>query len=409
MYEEKLKMISIVQENSIGVIENAQLRQSLLAEKELEVENFDYINSTVDDLLDYVDFSDVEYFSFIVVSKTKRLKQFVELLNTLSDTKFSLYNLDLEKVTGDINPDINGLQPREVKSILLDTEEEDLSVLQKLNSAKALITGIYPLGLNKLTIKHLYLSEKIRFSEISNSIVQNMAINSAIFIKDFASLSQSSSAAFPLYTTEDVELMIKQKQFISLSEKEYGETMNTFTSQGKLSQKISVEGLIDYASLNEINTFNRLFVDHDGFYIDFNKQKKLSNDIAANFSELRNALSEYNSDVDSKPEVFLYPLLTSIMKPLKIEQCQFITPYNYYIHPPVKTGFTNELIGIKSDSIEACYHIPSGKYFKVNETFLTILEADFKGMLESDYLRDKLDGDYEKIIQEYQGVIENVG
>ncbi|MCM3670964.1 hypothetical protein M3181_18545 [Mesobacillus maritimus] len=402
-----MNLVMLINENQAGLLEGIHPNSFGLEGSNL-FDTFDLHNHTIADFLDYLEFMDCEHYTFLAFGQVKRLIKLVDYLNRHSDIQFHVYDHQFTLLAGNGEVDLEKYKELDWEKIQ-SNPVVDRSELQLENGMKALISGLYPAGLNPNLLKHVYIHNPSLLKSISSTVIENMGMNSCIYCKDLHLVSEEVRNDFPvpLYDAEAVEEFIKNHSFTRITKNKLMHVAKSFRENGKVTKDSNLTGFLDYSTAANFNHRNRLVYDHDGIYSDFSRQEKLSEDPGASYREITLVNGKDENDPTFAPIKVMYPNLLILMQALQGTECTFVTPFNQHAFPPAELVSSFKFIGIVKDDEQICYSMSSGQFFKINEVFLVLLEADMKGLLHSEEVKDRLKSDYDRLLSQYRGLIDH--
>lgn len=401
-----MELVTIISENKIGMLQ--AINQNNLIQGNYDLDCFDFNNNSILDFLEYLDFQDCEDYCFICLGNPNRIIKLINHLNTLSEVNFYLYDSKLQQLMGYKELCLDAYQSIDFSSLEAITEN-DFSTYQLKNGRHALITGMYPANLNKKLIKHLYIDDMGLLDEISDTIFNNMGINSAIYCKEtMEGKNHSDLIPFPILSTNEIDLSISRKEYITITKTELDNILHSIKETSQVVNESQILGYIDYATIANIEGCNRLFYSADGIYKDYLRTNRLSKQIELSYQELMIILSNNKNVTSTKnPMILLYPLFLGLMCSIKSKCSKFITPYTSFQFPYQDNDSNFNLIGIKTEDSQMCYSVSTGQFFKVNEVFHLLLEAYLKDMLDNSEVKSSLGENYEILLNEFKELIKN--
>lgn len=403
-----MKLITMVYENEIGMIEELNLN-NLSRKGEYDLDYFNFNTNSISDFIDYLEFQDCEDYCYICAGAPNRIMKLINYLNTLTSTNIHLYNTKFEKIIGSHNLSLD--MYKDIDFEKLSEGLKNRGTLQIENGTQAIISGIYPTGLRKNLIKHLYVENLNMLAELHPSLIENMAINSGIYVeKNNEDIKEIVKYIYPIFDSEKITSKIRKNEFKHLTKEKLKKDIEQVRNTGKVLNPDLITGYIDYSTVSGINNNNRLFIYTDGIYQDYSKQVKISNKINASYTEILIKLADVNKDdkVEEEKESInkMYPFFISILRLLNVKQATFITPFNTYNLPSQSFSSDFHIIGIINGDLFMVYSIKTGQFYKVNEQFIVLLEAYLKNQLSSQDLKDKFKDSYDKLLNEFMELIQ---
>ncbi|PTI59909.1 hypothetical protein BU090_09215 [Staphylococcus warneri] len=329
-------------------------------------EIIDWETITISDFIDFLDFSDYEKFIIFTNKKSKRLNNIIQFIKSKVDLDLQISCIDSKSKFFE-------------KTLEFDNKSEKEIISMYNNSAIAINTGFYN-QLESVHIKHILVDNSQSIKSLDESIIENLGFNSLIL--QINNLNR-------LEDDYNFSKFMQYDDFINIIDTPYFENLN-YEGVRELLMDFKKNGLIKYRKkiLSDMGRFtskkqlSTLFVFNNNIYYDKQKTMKLTNDIKTNIYQLINSinqfeiLNEFNDDYIKK-----YFVMHTIVE-ARNEDLVFITYYNRYNYPPVKTNnFRNEFsnwIGYKNTNQYFVYNILNNKTFEVNEIFINLFEKIIK-------------------------------
>lgn len=394
--------MSVVQENEIGVFTKKRLLPSEYDRNLFFIDDLDFNTHSINDFYDYLEFHDIT--DYVFISDGKRIQYLVQFLNKNQNIRFHLCDSNFNHKTGEITT-INSVK-RNFIEILCHFEDSPSNNwgMQLKNGIRFWITGSYPYEFRNGLIKHIYLNNIELLNCISNDIIMNSAINSAIIIDN---IDEINSLCHPLVCL-NLSQIRSNEQLTSTklcSKEDIQSLFDHFESTSIIDNSSKVQGIIDYASIMDIDRNNRLFYYEHGIYRDYQTNQKLTDLLSSSYLSLMNKRS-YLKRNPANPLWDIVPLLINISAHLEGDQTVFITPFSkYFLQQTVSEHKPIKFIGIINSGTCYAYNTFSNKMFKVNKPFLVLLEYYLKGQLHSFELISKF-SNYDKILDQFNSFLE---
>lgn len=238
--------------------------------------DFDIESNTIEDFIDYLEFSDIDKLFIISNSYSTRLKNILDFIKEETGIVTSLQVIDNIKESN--LKLINFQLPR----------EEELTLQQRLkNSYLSFNSGFYT-TLEKVNIKHLYIEKMSDLKKIDKSILINCSINSLIITDEI----DSTNTSFSKVISYDDFMQYSSEKFLfeSLSYESIKETLKLYLNTGEISNyPYLVKDLGKYLKNKKINS---LFFKEGKIYYDTDLTMILSNNSSKNTFELLNNLND---------------------------------------------------------------------------------------------------------------------
>lgn len=402
--------ISYIEEKDylIQNVKKENFNQIIISNTDIQIDEFNFDNNSFNDFIDYLDFQGYEKYIFLVKNSFNRLFKIVDFLeNEVSDIEFYIIDEKLSILYG--STDIINILPPEIAEID-DNNQLDASQTPLLNGLMTLFTGVYPHTINRNLLKHIYVNNIEILKEINTDIWLNMAINSSIFINEPEYAEYLDDEIFNTIPTlslfNDTIKNFDLDQLILIRKSHLEDMIETFKKLSVINNDQQKKGIIDYATLTETYTNNRLFFFEDGVYSDYSKTLKLSPrcsvgyfDILSKSNAANNIASDYESIIKN-----IFPLMFNLASVFPDKDCTLINPYTQNKLKSVMNKSVNfSLIGIKSTQGCFAYNLLENRVFQTNELFLEVLEFDQKE--QRDLLKNHLKDQYEEIMGEYKELI----
>ncbi|MGQ8872585.1 hypothetical protein [Paenibacillus sp. TSA_86.1] len=394
--------ISVIQENELGVFTKKQLLQSEYDRGLYFIDDLDFNTHSINDFYDYLEFHDIT--DYVFISEGKRIQNLVQFLNNNQNIRFHLCDSNFNHKEGEITT-INSVK-RDFFEILCRFQDSSSSNwgMQLKNGIRFWITGFYPYEFRNGLIKHIYIYNIELLNVISNDIIMNSAINSAIIIDN---TDEIGSLCHPLICLNLSE--IKKNEHLTstqlCSKKDIQSVINYFESTSVIDNSSKIQGIIDYASIMDIDRNNRLFYHNHGIYRDYQGNQKVTDLLSSSYLSLMNKRS-YLKKNPANPLWDIVPLLINISAHLDGDQTVFITPFSkYFLQQTVSEYTAIKFIGIINSNTCYVYNTLTNQMFRVNKPFLVFLEYYLKGQLHSSELVSKF-SNYDKILDKFNYFLE---
>ncbi|MCO4349242.1 hypothetical protein [Staphylococcus agnetis] len=337
--------------------------------EQLDLENF-----TIEELMDYFNFSGVKKNIFIINTYSKRLLKIIDFINKNINIDIFIYdNGSREFLQKNIDIDFYS-----IKFVF----ENKISISERLvNSYNAINSGIYDLK-EFIHIKHIIVDNLDSINNLDETVIMNSGVNSLIIVENEPIKQENTFTFSKIILKKDfLSRLNKHNNFVKVDIIKESEKIDTFRETGLLYPKEGLPKNINkYFSSKKVHS---LFIKDNAIYFDSDYQILLTKNISANIYEIINQLStlnfkEYISDRFIRNYFIANAITNTYKKPL-----EFITPLNTGKIPAINEEEINStyenFIGYKEDEDNFyIYNFIKNKTFKVPSELLTYYESIIK-------------------------------
>ncbi|CIT19142.1 Uncharacterised protein [Streptococcus pneumoniae] len=352
--------------------------------------DFDIESNTIEDFIDYLEFSDIDKLFIISNSYSTRLKNILDFIKEETGIVTSLQVIDNIKESN--LKLINFQLPR----------EEELTLQQRLkNSYLSFNSGFYT-TLEKVNIKHLYIEKMSDLKKIDKSILINCSINSLIITDEI----DSTNTSFSKVISYDDFMQYSSEKFLfeSLSYESIKETLKLYLNTGEISNyPYLVKDLGKYLKNKKINS---LFFKEGKIYYDTDLTMILSNNSSKNTFELLNNLNDlpiFNEFPDTLIfDFYLISMLKQSNSKIKRSVSKFTTFNSEFVLEEDYNEYDNWIGYVTDEENYYLYNKLNNKTYMVNDKFMEIYEY----LIKSD--QNKLNLIDKNILQEAKELLNDV-
>lgn len=389
--------ITLLNEGKNGVFMDESNCINIIKDNWFDLIEFNF--SIWEDLIDYYEFQ--EYDNFIFICNGNRIKKIVEYLNENTDCEFSLYNLDLNFICG-----VNYENMNENITVNTQPKELDDSVYIQ-NGVKSFYSGMYNYDVQENMLKHIYLDKAELVYSFNIDFFLNLPINSAVIVNQEV-IDFGGNEVIPAIYFNEYYLAENTHKFEDVSKKELEQRICQFKETGMVNNNgyISIK---DFGLKLRMTRNNRLFYFEDGIFMDWTKEKKLTDNVHSDFETIKNhfSLSGENETYEGERTNIAYFDLYNLIPYFNKRKANFITSFNDWYLPGMEEGNFSNLIGFYNADDDLCFNVESNRLFATDKNFLICLEFYIKGRLNDSKLVDNLGSNYDSIIKEFEQLIDH--
>ena len=352
--------------------------------------DFDIESNTIEDFIDYLEFSDIDKLFIISNSYSTRLKNILDFIKEDTGIETSLQVID-------------NIKESNFKLINFQlAREEELTLQQRLkNSYLSFNSGFYT-TLEKVNIKHLYIEKMSDLKKIDKSILINCSINSLIITDEI----DSTNTSFSKVISYDDFMQYSSDKFLfkSLSYESIKETLKLYLNTGEISNyPYLVKDLGKYLKNKKINS---LFFKEGKIYYDTDLTMILSNNSSENTFELLNNLNDlpmFNEFPDTLIfDFYLISMLKQSNSKIKRSVSKFTTFNSEFVLEEDYNEYDNWIGYVTDEESYYLYNKLNNKTYMVNDKFMEINEY----LIKSD--QNKLNLIDKNILQEAKELLNDV-
>ncbi|MDS3945675.1 hypothetical protein RJC23_11430 [Staphylococcus epidermidis] len=352
--------------------------------------DFDIESNTIEDFIDYLEFSDIDKLFIISNSYSTRLKNILDFIKEDTGIETSLQVID-------------NIKESNFKLINFQlAREEELTLQQRLkNSYLSFNSGFYT-TLEKVNIKHLYIEKMSDLKKIDKSILINCSINSLIITDEI----DSTNTSFSKVISYDDFMQYSSDKFLfkSLSYESIKETLKLYLNTGEISNyPYLVKDLGKYLKNKKINS---LFFKEGKIYYDTDLTMILSNNSSENTFELLNNLNDlpmFNEFPDTLIfDFYLISMLKQSNSKIKRSVSKFTTFNSEFVLEEDYNEYDNWIGYVTDEESYYLYNKLNNKTYMVNDKFMEIYEY----LIKSD--QNKLNLIDKNILQEAKELLNDV-
>lgn len=352
--------------------------------------DFDIESNTIEDFIDYLEFSDLDKLFIISNSYSTRLKNILDFIKEETGIETSLQVID-------------NIKESNLKLINFQlVREEELTLQQRLNNSYLSFNSGFYTTLEKVNIKHLYIEKMSDLKKIDKSILINCSINSLIITDEI----NSANTSFSKVISYDDFMQYSSEKFLfkSLSYESIKETLKLYLNTGEISSyPYLVKDLGKYLKNKKINS---LFFKEGKIYYDTDLTMILSDNSSENTFELLNNLNDlpiFNEFPDTLIfDFYLISMLKQSNSKIKRSISKFTTFNSEFILEEDYNEYDNWIGYVTDEESYYLYNKLNNKTYMVNNKFIEIYEY----LIKSD--QNKLNLIDKNILQEAKELLNDV-
>jgi len=341
---------------------------------------FDTINldeMTIEDLKDFLEFSDSNNHIFILNEESKRLKNILNWIEkTLED---NLYIIS----PGHTPEIINSLNSNDLLQELTFTNS--INFVERLNiSHSSINSGLYNLHA-QAHIKHIIVDNLRSLEKLNESILLNTGINSLIIFQNKEEKKNENINVFSiLISEEDFISYIPKNAFRTFDLNKEVQEIENFYETGSVNNSNTglPKNLKYYLSNNHVHS---LFIKDSSIYYDVDFNHIISKSLDVTIFELINEVQYINNPLKdfATDQLIHYYYIANVLCFEKQENLVFVTPSNMGIFPAITNNDLNSsykyCMGyIDNQGMYYIYNFKIGKTVKVSKYLFICFEALLK-------------------------------
>lgn len=350
-------------------------------------------HSTIEDFLDYLEFSDVDKCYIVTNTSSLRFSNIIKFIKRELEIDISI------QISNDI-------EDEKLKDINFDfSKPACITLQQRLNNSYILYNSGFYTYSEKVHLKHIFIENLNDIKSLDNSLLRNFSMNSLIITNNLNSEIFSENISFSkiIHYEDFFQKSNTNLLFENLSPNEIKDRLEKYINNGEIEgPPYLIRNLGKYLKNKKIHS---LFIKKGKIYYDSEFNMLLSDNLSNNIFEILNNIAMLPVFSDFPDSLIVDYYLGSMLKQSneKIERnISKFTNFNIQYNLNDNYNEYNNWLGYNIEEKFYLYNKIYNRTFEVNEKLIEIYEY----LAKSD--EEKLNSVDDKLLKEVKDLLENV-